>query len=172
MTIETANLPAQAGEALAKEQTEANKKKLLEQLSTEELLRPSCRLSERLGRSFLGRAEYDSEKELDAGLEEAKRALPETPSPKAAARLPNSLRVICGMSFADSTTARRGSALELEEILIRQKVAFARKPEARFLEFGGHLLFAQFHRGGRTDWQIFLIEIDVDDAASGVERGL
>jgi hypothetical protein len=51
-----------------------------EQFSTEELSRPACVISTRLARSYVGQADYENEKALDAAIEEARRALPEVRS--------------------------------------------------------------------------------------------
>ena len=48
-------------------------------LSTDELSRPSAVVSSRLARSFAGKTDYEGEQALDAAIEEAKRALPQTP---------------------------------------------------------------------------------------------
>ncbi len=61
-------------------QDEAHAEELAEQLSTEELSRPACSISARLGRTFVGRTDYDGENALDAAIEEAKRALPQVSS--------------------------------------------------------------------------------------------
>lgn len=62
------------------EQSDENAKRTIETLSNEELGRADGCVSQRLGRGFAGRTQYDTEKALDSAIAEAQRALPRTPS--------------------------------------------------------------------------------------------
>ena len=62
--------------AQQKSQLDEAKEKLLATLSTEELASPSCRVSERLGRKFSSRTEYENKEVLNAAIDEAQKVFP------------------------------------------------------------------------------------------------
>ena len=80
MPTDSSNLSPQSSSAPSPKQAEESIATTIEQIPTEELSRPSCCVSSRAGRAFVGRMDYEGEKALDAAPQEAERALPKLSS--------------------------------------------------------------------------------------------
>src|SRR5258708_4654476 len=69
MPLDSSNLSPQSGTATSPQHSEESNARMIEEIPTEELSKPSCCVSSPARRALVGRMDYEGEKALDAALQ-------------------------------------------------------------------------------------------------------